>query len=84
MNVSGYKPNTYHFSADADAGYDLSVIRAPEELPQLIADGGYRYVWVYKTDAELNDFTASYYGMRLKSGTLYRVTGNGLTRIAKL
>lgn len=73
MNVSGYQPNTYHFSATADSGYDLSQIRPTEELPQLIQDGQYDYIWVYKTDRELNAFTRQHYGFDFEDATLYRV-----------
>lgn len=85
MNVSGYSPNTYHFSETADAGYDLSVIRSPKELPQLLIDGGYEYVWVYKTDTELNDFAEGYFGMKLKNATLYRVfVQNGTVTLSRV
>lgn len=77
MNVSPYKPNTYKFSTENVAGYDLSVTRAPYELPQLIIDGGYDYVWVYKSNSELNDFTEEYFGFRFKPGMLYRVVTDG-------
>ncbi len=73
VNVSGYKPNSYKFATSGDPGYDLSIIRAPKELPQLLIDGEYDYIWVYKTNSTLNKFTKSYFGMKLKSASLYRV-----------
>lgn len=88
MNVSGYKPNTYHFSSTADAGYDLSAIRPPEELPTLLIEGGYEYVWLFRTDSELNAFAKEYFGFKLQNGTLYRVWNEGgivsLTEVSSL
>ncbi len=74
MNVSAYKPNSYKFASEGDPGYDLSTIRTPEELPQLLLDGGYAYIWVYKSNKELNHFTKEYFGLQLKNASLYRVT----------
>ncbi len=74
MNVSGYKPNSYKFAASGDVGYDLSVLRSVEELPQLLIDGGYQYIWVYETNKELNNFTEEYFGMRLHNASLYSVS----------
>ena len=77
MNISSFKPNTYKFAEGDAAGYDLSITRAPGELPQLIIDGGYEYVWVYKSNAELNNFTESYFGFRFDHAMLYRVEIDG-------
>ncbi len=77
MNVSRYKPNSYCFTEKDARGSDISISRTPKELPQLILDGGYEYLWIYKTDSLLNEFCSGYFGMELKSASLYRVVKDG-------
>ncbi len=77
MNVSRYSPNSYCFTESDTQGSDISISRMPKDLPELISDGGYAYLWIYRTDSLLNEFCSGYFGIELKSASLYRVVENG-------